>query len=658
MGIGFSAVKEIVQKHADEKRTESDKLPSFSGGNEVSPSTVPTYLTEFAQDEKISMKKNVAKKTVLRIAAENSLRSTVSYLMTIAATHFIEGKMPTNHPARTKHGTAGSQKMVNLIKDAIGDDVGFYPIHRSLLASTDDTTVFISPGKITTKAKDDLMLVPTDHDNKTQMYYKKSSNTDDENAKGMRVKLTFTFTGSGQVFNPYVTVSGITERELPKATCPSGILVVPIAGLSMERNRDPSCKKKGYVVFLRNDVSDESVHLKNHEHYHKEVYKPYIDYIRKVLHGYNIDGTDTVSDELQSVGWNDGDIMMLAAIVKEEMGKQCMENNNVRNKQSVKRTGVEQMCDVAVIFNSLKHIERSTTLKDIPFDSLSVIIESTFKDLHDDGILDLKKNKARILKDFLARLPYMFDKTCTCDRIMEGFVDVGMLDEKHKLWPDFYAILKTKRRSITKSEMAMIEKHFSHLFKIMVEKGHIPEDVYDKLGYPEDEVNGVVYERRDGIEKEWMQRAKIITHQFQQCLRLQRKKKLDDILEKKKEDNLKAVDGLIQGNDDVEKKLIQKIEKHNLTNANNINELIDKIAVENATLEMFSECKAPELKHFVHVRITANRNITKKDLKKFGISKLPNKGNLASAQHEVETNKFGSLIALAYHLRKVEALMK
>ena len=335
-GIGFFAAKDIVQKHADENRTRLDRLPSFEGGKEVSPSTVRTYLNEFAQDENISIKKKVAKKTVLRIAAENSLRSTVSYLMTIAATHFIEGKIPPNHPARTKHGTSGAQKMVELIKDALGEDVEFYPIHKSLLASTDDTTLFISPGKITTKTKDDIMLVSGEHDNKTQMYYKQSSTDDDENAKGICVKLTFTFTGSGQVFNPYITVSGLTERELPKDECPSGILVVPIAGLSMERNRDPSCQKKGYVVFLRIDVSEESVHLKNHEHYHKEVYKPYMDYIRKVLHGYNNEGTDNVPDEFQSVGWNDGDIMMLAAIVKEEFGKQCVENNNVQNKQSVK----------------------------------------------------------------------------------------------------------------------------------------------------------------------------------------------------------------------------------------------------------------------------------------------------------------------------------
>ena len=87
-----------------------------------------------------------------------------------------------------------------------------------------------------------------------------------------------------------------------------------------------------------------------------------MDYISKVMHGYDNDEKLEVSDELQSVGWNDGDVMILDDIVKEEIGKKCIENNNIGCNQSLKRTGVEQMCDVAIIFNLLNHIEKQTTL--------------------------------------------------------------------------------------------------------------------------------------------------------------------------------------------------------------------------------------------------------------------------------------------------------
>ena len=76
----------------------------------------------------------------------------------------------------------------------------------------------------------------------------------------MRVKITFTFTGEGKVFNPYVTVPDLLL---------SRILVVTIPGISMKRNRDPTCPNNGYVVFLINTVSEESVYLNNNNHYHK-----------------------------------------------------------------------------------------------------------------------------------------------------------------------------------------------------------------------------------------------------------------------------------------------------------------------------------------------------------------------------------------------------
>ena len=65
-----------------------------------------------------------------------------------------------------------------------------------------------------------------------------------------------------------------------------------------------------------NTVSEESVHLKNHEHYHKELYKPCMDYICKVIQWFDNDEKVSVSDQSQSVGWYDGDIMMLAGIVR------------------------------------------------------------------------------------------------------------------------------------------------------------------------------------------------------------------------------------------------------------------------------------------------------------------------------------------------------
>ena len=49
----------------------------------------------------------------------------------------------------------------------------------------------------------------------------------------------------------------------------------------------------------------------------------------------------------------------------------------------------------------------------------------------------------------------------------------------------------------------------------MLEKGRIPEKVYDDIGLPKDKASGVVYDRNYVIEREWIQQAKVLIHWFQ-----------------------------------------------------------------------------------------------------------------------------------------------
>ena len=85
--------------------------------------------------------------------------------------------------------------------------------------------------------------------------------------------------------------------------------------------------------------------------------------------------------------------------------------------------------------------------------------------------------------------------------------------------------------------MKIIEKRFSQLFKIMLETGHIPEKLQDALGFKIDKVSGVVYDRNDGIQRECMQRAKVLTHWFYQHLRLARQKKIENKMKKRNKIN-------------------------------------------------------------------------------------------------------------------------
>ena len=236
-------MKGIVQKHADKYKVSRNKVPSYEGGEKVSQYCVKSYQKQISHNMDLVIKKKVNTKDLMRVAAENSLRSTVTYLMTIAATHFIQGNIPKDHQARKLHGSKGARKMRKLMKKALGKSKPFYPVYRSLISSSDETTCFVSPSKIEKESKNDEDVIASDeHNNSTQMYCKLQSGTPDSKAKGMRVKLTFTFVGHGKMLDAYITVAGLTERELPKSTCPDGILIVPIPGLCMERHIDPKCQ--------------------------------------------------------------------------------------------------------------------------------------------------------------------------------------------------------------------------------------------------------------------------------------------------------------------------------------------------------------------------------------------------------------------------------
>ena len=66
----------------------------------------------------------------------------------------------------------------------------------------------------------------------------------------------------------------------------------------------------------------------------------------------------------------------------------------------------------------------------------------------------------------------------------------------------------------------------------MLETGHIPENVYDALWFTKDEASGDVCDRNYGIEIEWVQQAKVLTHWFQQHFMLAIQNKIEDRMEK------------------------------------------------------------------------------------------------------------------------------
>ena len=86
--------------------------------------------------------------------------------------------------------------------------------------------------------------------------------------------------------------------------------------------------------------------------------------------------------------------------------------------------------------------------------------------------------------------------------------------------------------------------------------------------------------------------------------------------------------------------------------------LINDVSVQNSRLEFFSKCKQNQLAKSIHVRIITEKSIGTKALKQSGLKKLPNKGAIIKSRLALENNSLENLVALVFHLRNQEVIMK
>jgi hypothetical protein len=72
-GLSIADTRKFVQAQADEYNQNRDKLTMKEGADPVGDKCVQIYHEQLAQSQHISLRRNVARKTVLWEAAEDSL---------------------------------------------------------------------------------------------------------------------------------------------------------------------------------------------------------------------------------------------------------------------------------------------------------------------------------------------------------------------------------------------------------------------------------------------------------------------------------------------------------------------------------------------------------------------------------------------------------
>lgn len=170
------------------------------------------------------------------------------------------------------------------------------------------------------------------------------------------MKITWSASSDGTVAAPYASFLGMSERELPSSTCSSGILVIPIQGLSVG-GVDPRCKSVGYIILVRNGKDNEK---HNFKHYRDKVFREFVKCKRSKQEGLSLDEDD------RAVGFLDGGGAQLVAVTNE---KSLAEDENIKLtlcKHSASRSGSEQYLDLSRIFKTMHRTSKMITAVNRP----------------------------------------------------------------------------------------------------------------------------------------------------------------------------------------------------------------------------------------------------------------------------------------------------
>ena len=616
LSIGTETVKKKIMEVQESKAVENGLVPILNS-NKPCRSSLSNYMALLATQPGINICKQVIDKTKSRYTAENSLISAMALLCVVAATHiFVVPKMISD----IYHGIKECSKGVRLLFDMVSKVHGNLPLfvaHPDLVFSTDDTVQYIFEGKGVAKEKYRLVSSNTTKSSGTRAKY---NVTNSQNMQGMRVKLTYTFSAAGMNAPLFITVTGLSERELPmndcvKITIPG--LCVGGGGVTLGNN------VAGIIVFMRGGPGMEVARYKI---YRDNILIPFIKQTRRELHGWK-DG-QPIPNDLRAICWSDGDLSQIETIVDPQSLEIYMNNLITACKQNPGRTGTEQPADLTLVFRIMKQLQLTFRLSDVPSERhpMKNIITKAFAQLRSEGRLCLKTNKSRALIDFISSLPEMTAKAITRNSILQGFLEAGYIDKLKLRYPDLNKIIVTCRRNPTEREYALCIEKFPTLLKMFLEKGYVEDSIFEEMGFPMDQdPEGNRVSRDAGIQQESRQRAKILTIKHQTELRASVQIAIESEKKRKANDKKNILRDKIHQNELSEKKICSLLGKPNISREH----------MSDATHEILYKLTGDELKAFILAR---NDKISK--------SNLPKKGKIGDAI-QGENN----LIKIAYELR-------
>jgi hypothetical protein len=220
--------------------------------------TTSNYAALLAAQPSVSITKTAIKKTQTRYTAENSLISSMALVLVVAATHFTPTTEDISEQDKElERASEGAKKFYKMVQDAYGGDVPLSVVKPQNTLSSDDTVTFAFAGTEKKEAAWRLVGARSLGKAGTNSKYQRD---DSGYLNGLRVKITYTFSAAGMVADLFVSVCGLTEAELPKDTCPEGILKIKIEGLCVGgAGVTVGSKGHGWLVFVRTDSDKKAI---------------------------------------------------------------------------------------------------------------------------------------------------------------------------------------------------------------------------------------------------------------------------------------------------------------------------------------------------------------------------------------------------------------
>ena len=268
-----SSVAASVEKHI--KTTWSDNNDARYENDTIPRSTMRRYMQRIMSHPSFNIQKSVSNKTESRSVAEWSVRSTISYLCVVLATHFIRAEPTKFHPKKNQLDLEVAEIWtlieelnnkvldINTINSHVEKSI---PVLPNLITSTDETTLFITSQLIKNAEVWYLCAKPKEGCNPMDSGRRDNYTTNlsgDAHCRGLRITMNNTFTAGGRCAPAFVCVYGLSAEEMPG----DDIVVVPIEGLVASSNLNGSMQK-GFMVFIRGkyDPKDEGVNTKENDH--------------------------------------------------------------------------------------------------------------------------------------------------------------------------------------------------------------------------------------------------------------------------------------------------------------------------------------------------------------------------------------------------------